>query len=26
LVSLKYAKDIGKTKAEDVDKYLYGGS
>ena len=25
LSSLKYAKDIGKTRAEDVDKYLYGG-
>jgi len=24
LSSLKYAKDIGKTSAEDIDKYLYG--
>lgn len=24
LSSLKYAKDIGKTRAEDIDKYLYG--
>jgi hypothetical protein len=23
--SLKYARDIGETRAEDVDKYLYGG-
>ena len=23
--SLKYAKDIGPTNAEDVDRYLYGG-
>jgi len=25
LSSLKYAKDVGRTRAEDVDKYLYGG-
>ena len=25
LSSLKHAKDIGKTNAEDIDKYLYGG-
>lgn len=24
LTSLKYAKDIGETNAEEVDKYLYG--
>ena len=24
LSSLKYAKDIGETNAEDIDKYLYG--
>ena len=22
--SLKYARDVGETRAEDVDKYLYG--
>ena len=26
LSSLRYAKDIGKTNAEKVDEYLYGGS
>ena len=24
LSSLKYARDVGETSAEDVDKYLYG--
>jgi len=24
--SLRYAKDIGETNAEDIDVYLYGGS
>jgi len=24
LASLKYARDVGETRAEDVDKYLYG--
>ncbi|RLF17919.1 MAG: hypothetical protein DRZ82_09200 [Thermoprotei archaeon] len=23
--SLRYAKDVGETDAEDVDRYLYGG-
>mgnify|MGYP000067651807 CR=1 FL=1 len=26
LSSLKYAKDVGETNAEEVDKYLYGES
>lgn len=26
LTSLRYARDIGKTNAEEVDKYLYGES
>lgn len=25
LASLKYARDVGETQAEEVDKYLYGG-
>ena len=24
LASLKYARDVGETRAEDIDKYLYG--
>ncbi len=24
LASLKYARDVGETQAEDIDKYLYG--